>query len=265
ADIENLVWPSGPRDDVIPYQDAAAFTGEKITVEGTIVRTHNAGSAVFLNFSQERNEFTAVIFPDDCSKFPAPPEELFYGKLVRIEGIIEEYQGTPEIIITEPWQIEVALTSGQPVLADCQCPSPQAAQAPASSATAPAQKPADDSTPPAAATDEPSAGTETVTPASSGELIVSWQEAAAFEGQIVTVRGQVVDTYNSGKVVFLNFDRDYQHSFKVVIFPEAWPLFPAPPDEYYRDQTIKVTGQIKMYQNAPEIVVDQPQQIEIVE
>jgi micrococcal nuclease len=79
------------------------------------------------------------------------------------------------------------------------------------------------------------------------------------------VEGQVVDTYNSGKTVFLNFDQDFRNTFKAVIFADAWPLFPAPPENYYKNKAVRVTGQIKMYQNAPEIIVDRPDQIEIIE
>jgi hypothetical protein len=244
---------------VIPVEDSAAFIGENITVEGTVSRTHNSGNAVFLNFSPDINDvFTAVIFPDDWPKFPAPPENLFAGKLVRIEGVIEEYQGTPEIIIKDPWQIEVALTLGQPVVSSCDCQSAQALQPPIVTPDMPVIE-----TPPAAAV-APAEPTEAVAIA-AGEDIISWTDAAAYNGQTVTVEGQVVDTYNSGKVVLLNFDPDFRTTFKVAIFADAWPLFPAPPEEYYRNKTVRVTGQIKMYQNAPEIVVDRADQIEIVE
>jgi hypothetical protein len=117
----------------------------------------------------------------------------------------------------------------------------------------------------ALATSEPVTETETAVPAPEAPPVVSWEEAAAYAGQVATVEGQVVDTYNSGKVVLLNFDQDFRNTFKVAIFPDAWPLFPAPPEEHYQGATVRVTGQIKMYQNAPEIVVDRPEQIEIVE
>jgi DNA/RNA endonuclease YhcR with UshA esterase domain len=258
AEVEALVWPTGPRDDVIPFEDAADFVGEKVTVEGTVIRTHNSGNVVFLNFSADIGNFTAVIFPDDWPKFPSPPENLFYGKLVRIEGVIEEYQGAPEIIIRDPWQIEVALTLGQPLVADCNCPSealPQE-QTPATSDLASTAE----STP-----TSPSPSIQETAVPSSEAIVISWEEAADYEGQTVTIAGHIVDTYNSGKVVFLNFDKDFSETFKVVIFPDAWPLFPAPPEDYYRDKTIQVTGQVEMYQNAPEIIVERPDQIEIME
>jgi hypothetical protein len=269
--MEELVWPKGPRDDVIPVEDAAAFIGQKITVEGTVVRTYNSGGAVFLNFSPDANGvFTAVIFPDDWPKFPAPPENLFYGKWVRIEGVVEEYQGTPEIIIKDPWQIEVALTLGQPVANNCDCQSAQALQPPTVTPTSPVQEtptvpvvPTAAPTPAVATTPaEPMQAAPTTVASSS---VISWADAAAYEGQTVAVEGKVVDTYNSGKVVLLNFDKDFRSTFKVAIFADAWPLFPVPPETYYRDKTVRVTGQVQMYQNAPEIIVDRPEQIEIVE
>jgi micrococcal nuclease len=94
---------------------------------------------------------------------------------------------------------------------------------------------------------------------------VDWQDAAAFVGQTITVEGRVVATYNSGKVVFLNFDEDYRHTFKVVIFPDAWPLFPQPPEDMYQGRLVRATGQVKMYQGAPEIIVETPDAIEILE
>ncbi len=278
-EIENLVWPTGPRDDVIPFEDAADFMGEKITVEGTVIRTHNSDNVVFLNFSND-NQFVAVIFPDDWAKFPDPPEDLFYGKLVRIEGMIEDYQGTPEIIINDPWQIEVALTLGQPVISDCDC-SQQLAQQPelsqppeptqeiestsaADAFIAPTTEP-ETTVSPTEESAEPDAVETTEAPALAETQLISWQDAGGYEGQTITVAGKIVDTYNSGNVVFLNFDQDYRNTFKVAIFPDTWSLFPSPPEEYYNGKTVQVTGQVKMYQNAPEIIVDHPDQIEFVE
>jgi len=250
---EQLVWPTGPRDDVIPYKDAAAFMGETVTVEGTIIDTHRTDSVTFLNFSPNRSDFKAVVFADDRTGFPSPPGTLFDGKLVRVKGLIEEYQGGPEIIINSPAQIEVALTLGQaiPTACNCDCPAPTPCPVPAS---APAP-PLTDTT---VITSAPSAD-------NTEEPMVNWQDAATYQGQTVTVKGQVNNTYNSGKVIFLNFDRNYRHTFKVVIFPEAWSLFPASPDEYYQNKNVAVTGQIEMYQDAPEIIVNHPDQIRILE
>jgi DNA/RNA endonuclease YhcR with UshA esterase domain len=164
--------------------------------------------------------------------------------------LIRQYEGSPEIIVRDPWQIEVALTLGQE--ADCDCGTSVAVQV----VTA---------TPPATGESAEEVTGVTQTPPATTTVVINWQKAAAFVGQTVTVEGRVVDTYNSGQVVFLNFDEDYRHTFKVVIFPNAWPLFPQPPEDLYRGRMVRVTGQVKLYQGAPEIVVETPGAIEIME
>jgi len=95
--------------------------------------------------------------------------------------------------------------------------------------------------------------------------VVSWQDAAQYYGQIVTVEGRVVKTYNSGKVVFLNLHEDYGRYFKAVIFPDDWDKFPEPPEKLFLDKLVRVTGLVKEYKGAPEIIIEEPMQIEIVE
>jgi len=262
GDVESLVWPFGSRDDVILWADAADFVGVEMVVEGRVVRTYASDKAVFLNFAEDyQGTFQVVIFPEDLAKFSDPPETFFYGRQIRVQGLIKQYQGAPEIVVRDPWQIEVALTPGQDESPNCGTPvvvqvvvtaTPPAASEPTGSPAGATQV-----RKPEAVPSEPQAG------GASG--VVDWQEAAAFAGETVTVAGEVVETYNSGKVVFLNFDEDYSHTFKVVIFPEAWPLFPQAPEELYRGRAVQVTGLVKMYQGAPEIIVETPDAIKLAE
>jgi micrococcal nuclease len=93
---------------VISWQDAAKHYGAYATVEGTIVATHNSGKACFLNFHPDyKRYFTAVIFASAFPRFPANPENYYYGKKVRVSGNIKEYKGKPEIILNDPSQIEI--------------------------------------------------------------------------------------------------------------------------------------------------------------
>jgi DNA/RNA endonuclease YhcR with UshA esterase domain len=225
-----------------------------MTVEGAVVQTYNSGGAVFLNFHQDyQNHFKAVIFPDDWGKFPEPPETLYLGRLVRVTGLIEEYQGAPEIIVREPGQIEMAVDTSCPPCPPC--PTTVPTQPP----VAPTQPPVISAQP--SATPTPSAAQATPAPA---EVVVSWQDAARYYDQIVTVEGRVVATYNSGKVVFLNFHQDYRAYFKAVIFPDDWDKFPEPPEELFLDKLVRVTGLVEEYEGAPEIIVEEPAQIEII-
>jgi DNA/RNA endonuclease YhcR with UshA esterase domain len=77
------------------------------------------------------------------------------------------------------------------------------------------------------------------------------------------VEGRVVDTYKSSKVVFLNFSPD-RSQLKAVIFASAWDRWPRSPHELYYGKTVCITGTVVIYQGAPEIIVDAPEQISIV-
>ena len=112
----------------------------------------------------------------------------------------------------------------------------------------------------AAAGEEPD-GEATVSPAA----VISWEEAAQYYGQTVTVEGSIVSTKNTGKVVYLDFSPTWQVDLKVVIFPEDAARFPSPPEELFLHRRIRVTGVIQEYEGAPEIIVRDPGQIEIVE
>ncbi|MBI5043806.1 MAG: thermonuclease family protein [Nitrospirae bacterium] len=94
--------------DVISWEDAHRYYGEFKTVEGVVVRSHNSGKAVFLNFHPNwKRYFTAVIFARDFHKFPESPEKHYLNKRVRITGKIKEYQGKPEIILQSPDAIQI--------------------------------------------------------------------------------------------------------------------------------------------------------------
>jgi cardiolipin synthase A/B len=200
---------------LISWQEAAAYEGQQVTVEGLVVDSYKSNSVIFLNFSSDRSQFKAVIFQRDWGKWPQSPEKLLLGQTVRISGPVKLYQGTPEIIINDPAQVQVI---GQPAAAGT--PAPPA--------------------------------------------VIPWQRAAAHEGRRVTVEGVVVDTYKSDKVIFLNFSRN-RSDFKVVIFANAWPRWQQSPDELYFGQTVRITGQVKLYKGVPEIIVDEPAQVEIVD
>jgi micrococcal nuclease len=93
---------------------------------------------------------------------------------------------------------------------------------------------------------------------------VSWREADKHYGQNRTVEGKIVATNNTGKVCFLNFDRNWRESFTAVIFAGDFDRFPRHPEEHYLGRTVRVTGLIKEYKGKPEIVLKSPEQIEII-
>lgn len=102
----------------------------------------------------------------------------------------------------------------------------------------------------------------TAGPAERGAI--SWEQAAAHVGETVTVRGKVARTHRGDRVVHLNFKREWQGTFQVVIFASAWCEFPAPPEEWFREREILVSGKVKDYKGTPEIVVDRADAIRIL-
>ena len=67
------------------------------------------GSPTFLNVGDEypNAPLTLVIWDDTRKQFKAAPEELYKNQQVFITGKIVLYKDKPEIIITNPKQIEV--------------------------------------------------------------------------------------------------------------------------------------------------------------
>lgn len=95
--------------------------------------------------------------------------------------------------------------------------------------------------------------------------VVDWKDAAKYYGRTVTLEGKVLSTYNSGRVIWLILGPNSRTDAKVVIFPEDWPKFPQQPDKLYDGKTIRVTGLVREYQSAPEIIVKDPSVIVVVQ
>src|SRR5680860_863886 len=70
----------------------------------------NSGAPTFLSVGREYPEprrFTVLIWGQDRSQFPAPPDQRYYGRTIRITGIVEMHEGAPEMVISSPGQIEI--------------------------------------------------------------------------------------------------------------------------------------------------------------
>ena len=63
----------------------------------------------FLNFDHKYPDhtFTVVIFGEDRAKF-GTPEKDYLDKDICVTGKIEDYNGKPQIVISEPGQIKAA-------------------------------------------------------------------------------------------------------------------------------------------------------------
>jgi micrococcal nuclease len=99
--------------ETITPEDAAKFIGQQKTVCGTVASAHYAAiireqpTSLHLNKPYPNQIFTVLIWGSDRGKFEKPPEMLYYGKEICVIGMIQSYQGRPEIIVKEPGQIRV--------------------------------------------------------------------------------------------------------------------------------------------------------------
>jgi len=99
--------------------EAKAHVGEQATVCGLVKSARWASSSnrkpTFLNLDEPypKQTFTVVIFEEHRGKFTPAPEDQFKDKRICVSGKIEEFRGTPEIVVSEPSQIVAAAPNGR--------------------------------------------------------------------------------------------------------------------------------------------------------
>jgi len=236
---------STPASGTVLPEQAINFVGQEVTVEGTVVNTYDTGKVTFLDFTKKRGGFTAVIFAGAYGRFPAPPAEYYANRRVRVRGRVQLYQGAAEIIVRGPDQI-VVLDTGTPT------PTP-----------VPESPPSTPLATPMSGTEAPSPVPQQ-TPTAGSPAEVTWQEAENRVGEVVTVVGTVVNTYDTGKVTFLDFTHE-RGRFVAIVFADDYEQFAEPPATAFRDKRVAVTGKVQLYRGRPEIVISGPDQIRVEE
>ena len=104
-----------------------------------------------------------------------------------------------------------------------------------------------------------------VVQAQTGHLTAA--EAKNHVGERATVCGNVVSTHyaarSKGNPTFLNLDEQYPRQvFTILIWGSDRPKF-GDPEAKYGNKRVCVTGLIKDYRGVPEVVAEQPSQIEV--
>jgi len=92
-----------------PESIAVSDEGKFVIVEGKVASGAVHDGRVFLDFSADyRSGLSVTIAPDDHANFrhtnPAP--ENLTGHIVRLRGVVEDFNGRPEISLSNPAQIE---------------------------------------------------------------------------------------------------------------------------------------------------------------
>ena len=95
-------------------------------------------------------------------------------------------------------------------------------------------------------------------------VIYAWTEAKDHVGETIGVEGTIVDTYNSGRACFLNFTKEWQGEFYIAVLGSHLGAFDSAPEQHFMNKRVRVVGKVKMYKGRPQIVVETPQHIQIL-
>lgn len=101
--------PSASADKITAAQ-AKDYVGKHATVCGVVASANFAARSkrqpTFLNLDKPYPDhiFTAVIWIEDRPKF-GTPETTLKGKKVCVSGLVESYQGRPEIVLRDAKQL----------------------------------------------------------------------------------------------------------------------------------------------------------------
>ena len=103
----------GADNNVISPNQAIDYIGEYKTVKGLVASakylSRVKGRPTFLNLDKAypNQVFTVVIWWDTRDQFEEDPEYFYRGKNITVSGIIIEYKGIAEIIVSDPDQINI--------------------------------------------------------------------------------------------------------------------------------------------------------------
>jgi DNA/RNA endonuclease YhcR with UshA esterase domain len=95
--------------------------------------------------------------------------------------------------------------------------------------------------------------------------VIADKDASGHIGETATVRGKVAAVFISKNGnIFLNFGRAYPHQkFTATIFSSSAREFGDAKN--YKGKQLQVTGQIRLYKGKPEIILQSPDQVRLVE
>ncbi|MBO9674671.1 MAG: hypothetical protein J7577_14585 [Sphingobacteriaceae bacterium] len=90
-------------------KDAAKYVGKNVTICDSVYSTKGLDKLTLINLggAYPKELITIVINKQDESKFPSEPNSMFMGNKICVTGIISEFKGKQQIIVTDPKQIVV--------------------------------------------------------------------------------------------------------------------------------------------------------------
>jgi len=96
----------------ISWDKAKDHIGDRATVYGPVAGTKygvtSSGKPTWLNIGKDHpstERFVVIIWGENRGNFSQAPEVYYLGKTIYVTGLIQEYNGIPQIEVTDPSQI----------------------------------------------------------------------------------------------------------------------------------------------------------------
>ncbi|MCX2574956.1 hypothetical protein [Pedobacter sandarakinus] len=90
-------------------KDAKASVGKTVTICDSVYSTKGLENLTLINLGGAfpKELITVVINKPDIGKFASEPASMFLGNNICVTGVVTEYKGKFQIVVTEPKQIVV--------------------------------------------------------------------------------------------------------------------------------------------------------------
>jgi endonuclease/exonuclease/phosphatase family metal-dependent hydrolase len=100
--------PIGPDEGRphVSFKDASTVIGRVAFVSGPVVSVEQRGRVTLLMFGGE-TDFKAVVYEQFRERFPQALDAAYAGKIVRVRGLVDTHREIPQIVVSDPAQIEV--------------------------------------------------------------------------------------------------------------------------------------------------------------
>jgi DNA/RNA endonuclease YhcR with UshA esterase domain len=90
-------------------KDAADYLGKNVTICDSVYSTKALDKLTLINLGGAfpKELITVVINKEDQGKFTSEPASMFMGNKICVTGIVSEFKGKKQIVVTDPKQIVV--------------------------------------------------------------------------------------------------------------------------------------------------------------
>lgn len=94
---------------LILAKDADQYIGKSVSVCDSVYSTKTFDNVSLINLGAAfpKETLTLVINKEDKAKFTTEPASMFLGNNICVTGVITEFKGKAQIVITDPKQIVV--------------------------------------------------------------------------------------------------------------------------------------------------------------